>query len=105
MNHRPATIAAFSDDPQGDDEAVIAEVHAVNQQGDEVEAVELRGLLGRELRRRTGDKAATTALLLVPRRVISGPSGSKRRAYCRVATPTSICSTTRRSSGSVAAIA
>ncbi len=41
-----------------------------------------------------------TALLLVPRLGTAAGSGSKLRAYCRVATPTSICSTTRRSNGS-----
>lgn len=40
----------------------------------------------------------------VPRLVMSVPIGSKLRVYCGVATPTSICSTTRRSSGSVAVI-
>ena len=35
-------------------------------------------------------KRRLTALLLVPRLSISGPSGSKLRAYWRVATPTSI---------------
>jgi hypothetical protein len=38
---------------------VIAEVHAVDQQRLEVEAVERRALPGRELRRRAGDKATT----------------------------------------------
>src|SRR5262249_55826253 len=44
-----------------------------------------------------------TALLLVPREMTSAPVGSKLRAYWRVATPISICSTIRRLSGSVSA--
>ena len=44
-----------------------------------------------------------TALLLVPRTRTSAPAGSRLRPYCRVATPMSICSTTRRFSGSVSA--
>ena len=44
-----------------------------------------------------------TALLLVPRTRTSSPTGSKLRPYCRVATPRSICSTTRRFNGSVSA--
>jgi hypothetical protein len=43
------------------------------------------------------------ALLLVPRVRIEGPVDSRLRPYWRVATPTSICSTTRRLSGSVSA--
>ena len=42
-----------------------------------------------------------TLLLLVPRLTTPAGSGSRLRAYWRVATPTSICSTTRRFSGSV----
>ena len=42
-----------------------------------------------------------TALLLVPRVRTSAPSGSRLRSYWRVATPMSICSTTRRLRGSV----
>jgi hypothetical protein len=45
-----------------------------------------------------------TALLLAPRVAIVDGSGSRLRAYCRVATPTSICSTTRRFNGSSLAI-
>ena len=44
-----------------------------------------------------------TALLLVPRTRTAAPTGSKLRPYCRVATPRSICSTTRRFNGSVSA--
>ncbi|NQW04252.1 MAG: hypothetical protein HQ485_09505 [Acidobacteria bacterium] len=50
-------------------------------------------------------KRRLTALLLVPRLVSASPIGSKLRAYCRVVTPTSICSTMRRFNGSVWAIA
>ena len=45
-------------------------------------------------------KRRLTALLLVPPVVTSAPSGSRLRAYWRVATPISIWSTTRRFSGS-----
>ena len=45
-------------------------------------------------------KRRLTALLLVPRVVMFAPSGSRLRAYWRVATPISIWSTTRRFSGS-----
>jgi hypothetical protein len=44
-----------------------------------------------------------TALLLVPRLARPAGSGSRLRACCRVAAPTSIYSTTRRFSGSVSA--
>jgi hypothetical protein len=46
-----------------------------------------------------------TALLLVPRLVTVAGTGSKLRAYRRVATPTSICSATRRFNGSSSAMA
>ena len=42
---------------------MIAEVHAVDQQRDEVEAVEQRALPRRELRRRTGDEAPADSTL------------------------------------------
>ena len=48
-------------------------------------------------------KRRLTALLLVPRARTSAPSGSRLRSYWRVATPTSICSTTRRLSGPASA--
>jgi hypothetical protein len=95
---------AVRGNPERDDEAMLAHVHAVEQQGHQVQVFERRRLPGLELRARPRDKApADSALARAPTRDL-GPSGSGLRAYCRVATPTSICSTTRRSSGSVAAI-
>ena len=44
-----------------------------------------------------------TLLLLVPRPTTPAGRGSRLRAYWRVATPTSMCSTTRRFNGSVCA--
>ena len=49
------------------------------------------------------DGVTLAALLLVPRVRMSAPVGSRLRPYWRVATPTNICSTTRRLSGSASA--
>jgi hypothetical protein len=53
-------------DPQGDDETLIAEMHAVDQQRDEIEAIKGRTLPGRELRGRAGDEAAADRALAGP---------------------------------------
>ena len=84
-------------DPQGNDETVIAEMHSVDQQRDEIEVIKGRTPPGRELRGRARDEAAADRALAGPRLFILGPTGTKLRAYWRVATPTSVCSTTRRS--------
>src|SRR5206468_12641012 len=57
---------AVCSDAQGDDEAVIPEVHAVDQQRDQVEGIERRTLPRRELRRRAGDEAAADRALTGP---------------------------------------
>ena len=72
-------------------------MHSVDQQRDEIEVIKGRTPPGRELRGRARDEAAADRALAGPRLFISGPTGTKLRAYWRVATPTSICSTTRRS--------
>ena len=82
-------LLAVGRDPEGHDHAVLADVHAVEEQRDEVEAVQGRGL------------PRPPRLFLVPRLTTSAGTGSRLRAYWRVATPTSSCSTTRRFSGSV----
>ena len=90
-------------DAQGHDEALIAQMHAVDQQRDQVEAIERRALArpraARWCRRRSAADGARAGFSAG----IAGPSGSRLCAYWRVAKPTSISSTTRRSSASVAA--
>ena len=89
-------------DAQGHDEAVLADVHAVDQQAPRGRA-----------RRAASTCHASSWAWPSSRRSGGSPrscscrgcgtpagAGSRLRAYCRVATPTSICSTTRRSSGS-----
>ena len=95
---------AIGRDPERHDQAVLADVHAVEEQGDQVEAVERRRLPRRQLRRRLRHEAAAHgALARAAARHVAG-TGSRLRAYCRVATPTSICSTTRRFNGSTSAM-
>ena len=57
---------AVRGDPQRDDEAVIPEMHAVDQQRDQVEGLQGRALPGDELRRRFRDEAATDGALAGP---------------------------------------
>lgn len=76
--------------PKGDDEAVLTDVHAVDQRGDQIERLER----GRRLRRRLRDEPQTNRALLIPRVRTSTGSGSRLRAYWHVAT-TGICFTTR----------
>ncbi len=56
-------LLAIGGDPQGHDEAVIADVHPIQQQAHQVQGVERRRLPGLELRRRLGDKAPTDRAL------------------------------------------
>ena len=103
--HPQGVFAAVRRDAERHDDAVLPDVDAVQQQRDRVEAVQQGGLPGFQLRPWSSSRSAgSRALLLVPRLVMSAASGSRLRAYWRVATPTSICSTTRRSNGSVWAI-
>jgi hypothetical protein len=92
-------------DVECDDETMIPDVHAV-----EISATRFRS--SRAVPRQASSCAVVfatnrrlTALLLVPRLRIVAGTGSRLRAYPRVATPTSICSTTRRFNGSTSAIA
>jgi hypothetical protein len=48
--------------PERDDEAMLAHVHPVEQQGHQVQVFERRGLRGLELRARPRDKAPDNAL-------------------------------------------
>ena len=66
-------------DPQGNDETVIAEMHSVDQQRDEIEVIKGRTPPGRELRGRARDEAAADRALAGPQLFISGPTGTKLR--------------------------
>ena len=70
---------------------------------DQVEGVEWLRLPGFQLRARFCDEPPAHGALASAATSDPGRTGSKLRAYWRVATPTSICSTTRRFSGSVSA--
>ncbi len=96
-------LLAVGGDAERHNEAVVADGHAVHEQADQVERLERGGLPRRQLGRPT--KRRLTARLLVPRLRIVAGTGSRLRAYRRVATPTSLCSTTRRFNGSTSAIA
>lgn len=76
--------------PKGDDEAVLTDVHAVDQRAtrssDSSEAVVCAAVFATNRR--------LTVLLLIPRVRTSTGSGSRLRAYWHVAT-TGICFTTR----------
>ena len=95
-SHNPSACFCLLRQFQRDDQAVLADVDAVDQQRDQVEAVEGRGLPRLQLRGVRATKRRLTLLLLVPRLGMSAGSGSRLRAYCRVVTPTSSCSRTRR---------
>ena len=84
-----------------DDQAVIAHMDAIEQQDGQPEIVERPTRQGSSCCCVRAIMRRLTVLLLVLRLSIAGSSGSKLRAYCRVTTPTSICSTMRRSNGSV----
>jgi hypothetical protein len=79
-------------------------MHAVNQQQDHVEAIERRALAGRELPSNEG-RSRLTALCSRAAAFQIRTDRLRLRAYAASRRPTSICSTTRRSRGSVVAIA
>lgn len=63
-SHKPGRVfLAVGRDAQRHDQAVLTEVHPVDQRRDEIEAIERCTLPGRELRRRAGPEAATDGAL------------------------------------------
>jgi len=71
---------AVRGDSERHDEAVLADVHAVDDEADEVECVERRGLPRHQLRGRLRHKAATDCALARPRLRIVAGTASKLRA-------------------------
>jgi hypothetical protein len=103
--HAERVFLAVSRDAERHDQAGLADMDSVDQQPHQVHRVERGGLPRRHCAAVFVTKRRLTALLLVPRLRIVAGTGSRLRAYRRVATPTSICSTTRRFNGSTSAMA
>ncbi|HKS94601.1 MAG TPA: hypothetical protein VJV74_00550 [Terriglobia bacterium] len=71
---------AIGSDPECHDHAVLADVHAVDDQADQVERLERRGLHAASCAAVFVTNRRLTALLLVPRLRIVAGTGSRLRA-------------------------
>src|SRR5262249_31275970 len=61
--HAERVFLAIRGDPERHDETVLTDVHAVDDEADQVERLKRRRLPRRQLRRRLGDEAATDRAL------------------------------------------